>query len=102
MKINARRRTTAAIGKAGEEDLFRFTVVEGGKHVIDTKGPTDLVMKLFGPDSQTDVIAEDDDSGVGFNARIAGALVPGTYYAQVRHYNRSSGVGDYSVRVRRA
>ena len=102
LKVNARRRTTAAIGKPGEEDLFRFSVVEGGKHVIDTKGPTDLVMKLFGPDSQTDVIAEDDDSGVGFNARIAGALVPGTYYVQVRHYNRSSGVGDYSVRVRSA
>ncbi len=48
--------------------------------MIDTKGPTDVVMKLFGPDSETDVIAEDDDSGVGFNARIAGALVPGKYY----------------------
>ena len=102
LKVNASRRTKAAIGKPGEEDLYRFTVTEGGKHVIDTKGPTDLVMKLFGPDSQTDVIAEDDDSGVGFNARIAGALVPGNYYVQVRHFSRSSGVGEYSVRVRRA
>ena len=94
------RRTTAAIGKPGEEDLYRFTVTEGGKYVIDTKGPTNLVMKLFGPDSETDVIAEDDDSGVGFNARIAGALVPGKYFVQVRHFVLSSGVGDYTIRAR--
>ncbi|MEO8279819.1 MAG: PPC domain-containing protein, partial [Ideonella sp.] len=85
----------------GEEDLFQFTVTEGGQYVIDTKGPTNLVMKLFGPDSETDVIAEDDDSGVGFNARIAGALVPGKYFVQVRHFSRSSGVGDYTIRARR-
>ena len=101
LKVNAARRTKAAIGKPGEEDLYRFTVTEGGKHVIDTKGPSDVVMKLFGPNSQTDVIAEDDDSGLGLNARITGALVAGEYFVQVRHFSLSSGVGDYSVRVRR-
>ncbi len=49
IKINATKRTAAAIGKVGEEDLFKFTVETGGDHVIDTRGPTDLVMKLFGP-----------------------------------------------------
>ena len=102
LKVNASRRTKAAIGEPGEEDLYRFAVAAGGKYVIDTKGPTDVVMKLFGPDSQTDVIAEDDDSGLGFNARIAGALVPGNYFVQVRHFSSSSGVGDYTVRVRKA
>ncbi len=101
IKVNASRRTGASIGKPGEEDLFRFTVVTGGSHVIDTKGPTDVVMRLFGPNSATNVIAEDDDSGEGTNARIAASLVPGLYYAQVRHYNRTGGKGDYTIRVRR-
>lgn len=101
LKVSARRRTTASIGKPGEEDLYKFVVDNGGSHVIDTKGPTDVVMRLYGPNSQTDVIAEDDDSGEGTNARIAASLVPGLYYAQVRHYNRVGGKGDYTIRVRR-
>ena len=102
LKVNATKRTSAAIGKAGEEDLFKFTVTTGGNHVIDTRGPTDVVMKLFGPNSQTSVIAEDDDSGVDTNARIKVGLIPGLYYVQVRHYNKASGVGNYSVKVQRA
>lgn len=101
IKVNASRRTTASIGKSGEEDLFKFSVTTGGSHVIDTKGPTDVVMRLFGPNSQTNVIAEDDDSGDGSNARISASLVPGQYYAQVRHYNRNDGKGDYTIRARR-
>ena len=101
LKVNASRRTAASIGKAGEEDLFKFTVTTGGNHIIDTKGPTDVVMRLFGPNSATNVIAEDDDSGEGTNARLAASLVPGLYYAQVRHYNRAGGKGDYTIRVRR-
>ena len=102
IKVNATKRTSAAIGKAGEEDLFKFTVTTGGNHVIDTRGPTDVVMKLFGPDTQTSVIAEDDDSGVETNARIRASLIPGLYYVQVRHYNKASGVGNYSVKVQRS
>ena len=101
LKVNAPRRTAARIGEAGEEDLFRFDVKDGGNHVLDTKGPTDVVMRLFGPDSHTNVVAEDDDSGAGTNARIIASLVPGQYYAQVRHYNRAAGKGDYTVRARR-
>lgn len=101
IKVNGARRTHASIGQPGEEDLYKFSVKTGGSHIIDTKGPTDVVMRLFGPDSQTNVIAEDDDSGEGTNARIAASLVPGLYYAQVRHYNRNNGKGDYTIRVRR-
>jgi hypothetical protein len=102
LKVGASRRTSATIGKAGEEDLFKFTVTAGGTHVIDTRGPTDVVMKLFGPDSTTLVIAEDDDSGVDTNALISADLIPGQYYVQVRHYNRASGVGKYTIKVRKA
>jgi hypothetical protein len=58
-------------------------------------------MKLFGPGSPTALIAEDDDSGLGTNARIAVDLLPGEYWAQVRHYNQASGMGDYTIKVRR-
>ena len=101
LKVNAKRRTDAAIGMVGEEDLFRFTVATDGRYVIDTRGPTDVVMKLFGPNSETALIAEDDDSGVDTNARIAAGLVAGDYFVQVRHYNRASGKGKYSVAVRK-
>jgi hypothetical protein len=101
LTVNARKRTATSIGKFGEEDLFTFKADVAGTYVIDTQGPTDVVMKLFGPESETRLIAEDDDSGLATNARIAVSLLPGTYWAQVRHYNRDSGVGDYSIKVRR-
>lgn len=100
--VNATRRTSASIGKTGEEDLFMFTVVTAGAHTIDTKGSTDVVMKLFGPNSPTALMAEDDDSGDGTNALIRANLISGVYYVQVRHYNRAAGTGHYSVKVRRA
>jgi hypothetical protein len=101
LAVNAARRTTASIGRFGEEDLFRFEADRAGRYVVDTRGPTDVVMKLFGPGQPTALLAEDDDSGYAANARIALDLQPGRHWVQVRHYNRSSGVGDYSVRVRR-
>lgn len=102
LAVNARRRTAASIGTVGEEDLYTFQVKRPGHYVIDTKGPTDVVMKLFGPNSATALIAEDDDSGTGLNARIARNLVEGRYYAQVRHYSRTRGRGKYSIRVFRS
>jgi hypothetical protein len=101
LTVNARARTQASIGKFGEEDLYTFTVAQPGHHVIDTRGPTDVVMKLFGPNSPTALLAEDDDSGHALNARIAAHLSPGQHWVQVRHYNRASGMGDYSIKVRR-
>jgi hypothetical protein len=102
LRMDARRRTPAAIGKRGEEDLFHFHVARNGRYVVDTKGPTDVVMKLFGPDSETALLAEDDDSGLAYNARIAEHLLPGDYFVQVRHYNRRSGMGDYTIRAHHA
>jgi hypothetical protein len=101
LKVNAAKRTSAAIGKVGEEDLFAFTADRAGTYTIDTRGPTDTVMKLFGPDSETALIAEDDDSGLESNSRIARSLVPGRYFVQIRHYNRRSGMGSYTLKVAR-
>jgi hypothetical protein len=101
LKVNAEKRTQASIGKGGEEDLYTFAASKDGRYVIDTSGPTDIVMKLFGPGSPTSLIAEDDDSGWGLNARIAADLVAGEYFVQVRHYNKQSGTGKYSIKVRK-
>lgn len=91
--------TAADIGAPGEEDLFTFAVTTNGRHTIETGGQTDVVMKLFGPDSQTSLIAEDDDGGVGRNARITAELIPGEYAVQIRHYNTSQGTGSYNIKV---
>jgi hypothetical protein len=89
----------ADIGASGEEDLFKFTVIEAKRHTIETGGQTDVVMKLFGPDSQTTLIAEDDDGGEGRNSRIVVDLLPGEYYVQIRHYNSRFGTGQYNIMV---
>jgi hypothetical protein len=102
LKVNALKRTQAEIGKIGEEDLFKLTAASDGRYVIDTRGPTDVIMKLFGPNSETALIAEDDDSGIDTNARIAANLIAGEYFVQVRHYNRASGMGKYSIKVIKA
>lgn len=98
--INATTSTMAAIGQPGEEDLFTFKVTRRGRYVIETGGQTDVVMKLFGPGSQTNLIAEDDDGGAGLNARISARLIAGEYFVQIRHFNTASGTGSYSISVR--
>jgi Bacterial pre-peptidase C-terminal domain/Astacin (Peptidase family M12A) len=90
--------TAAKIGAAGEEDLYKFVVKKAGRYVIETSGDTDLFMTLFGPNSTTKKLAEDDDSGPGTNPQIAATLQPGDYYARVRHYS-NSGTGAYEIRV---
>jgi Astacin (Peptidase family M12A)/Bacterial pre-peptidase C-terminal domain len=101
LEVNAKRRTAASIGKFGEEDLYRFTAARDGRYRIDTRGPTDVVMKLFGPNQPTALIAEDDDSGIDTNAMINTELVSGEYFVQVRHYNRASGKGNYTIKIQR-
>ncbi|MCI0419679.1 MAG: M12 family metallopeptidase [Acidobacteria bacterium] len=101
LRVNAPAATAAQIGAPGEEDVFLFKAATRGRHVVETSGQTDVVMKLFGPNSQTSLIAEDDDGGAGLNSRIVADLLPGEYFVQIRHYNRARGTGSYGVRVRR-
>jgi len=92
--------TKAEIGQPGEEDLFQFSVTAPGRYIVSTSGQTDVFMTLYGPNSQTALIEQDDDSGPGLNAKIVEKLAPGTYYVQVRHYNRTGGQGEYAVSVK--
>jgi hypothetical protein len=88
----------ARIDVPGEADLFSFQVTSAGPYVVQTGGSQDLVCTLFGPDDPTRWIAEDDDSGYSFNARVTAHLLPGLYYARVRQYSQRA-VGDYTMRV---
>jgi Astacin (Peptidase family M12A)/Bacterial pre-peptidase C-terminal domain len=90
----------ASIAKPGEQNLFSFQADKSGTYTIETEGTTDVVMKLFGPNSTTQLILEDDDGGEGSNARISTNLVPGSYYLQVRHYDQSA-TGSYGIKVYR-
>jgi hypothetical protein len=90
--------TEGAIDAPGGESLFRFQVTRPGVFVIETSGSSDVVLTLLGPDSVVKKIAEDDDGGVSFNARIRAQLGTGSYYARVRHYSEK-GTGGFGISV---
>ncbi|MFL6237073.1 MAG: peptidase [Thermoanaerobaculia bacterium] len=91
----------ADIGKHGEEDLYRLAIAQDGTYTIETTGLTDVVMALLGPDSQTHLLASDDDSGFWRNAKIRTHLAPGTYWVRIRHV-KPTGTGKYGLSARAA
>jgi hypothetical protein len=99
LEVTEAQAKAAEIKEPGEEDLFKFRAQNAGRYTMETEGETDVMMKLFGPNSQTELVAEDDDSGQGYNPRITADLAPGDYFIQVRHYNRAHGKGAYGVKV---
>jgi hypothetical protein len=91
--------TRAGIGQHGEQDLFAFTADRAGRYIVETDGPTDVVMTLLGPDDRSKVVAEDDDSGRLHNARVSGELGAGRYFVRIRHF-QPTGTGEYTISVR--
>ena len=100
VEVTVGKASDGLIGRAGEADWYRFVVGSPGVYRIGTSGSSDTVMTLHGPESQAAIIAADDDSGPGLNARIERELGPGRYFVQVRHYGLT-GVGTYGVLVER-
>ena len=90
--------TEGSISEPGEEDWFKFNVSSSGEHRIETAGGTDVMMSLFGPGNKTTLIANDDDSGQGYNSRIITTLAQGTYFVQIKHYS-PTGTGAYTIFV---
>jgi tyrosinase len=90
--------TPNSIGLPGEVDLYRFTLPTAGRYIIETEGPTDILMSLFGPNSQTTLVSEDDDSGQDRNARIVSNLSAGAYFVRIRHFE-TTGTGTYGISV---
>lgn len=90
--------TEGSVGMHGEVDTFRFTAATAGLYTIETSGPTDVVMSLFGPNDPTTFVSSDDDSGTALNAKISQELGSGSYEVRVRHYS-PSGTGTYGISV---
>ncbi|KAF5426136.1 MAG: caspase family protein [Candidatus Methanomarinus sp.] len=99
LKVVETAATAAQISLPGEKHTYKFTAVKACQYTIETEGRTDLMISLYGPDSQTKLIDRDDDSGSGLNAKIVADLTPATYYVQAQHYNSHSGTGSYSIKV---
>jgi len=99
LAISRTKGVDGEIAKPGEADLFVFTVVKQGRYNIETKGSTDVLISLFGPNSNTKLIASDNDNGARKNAKIVLDLLPGKYYIQVRHVDDQNGTGKYKVFV---
>lgn len=85
-----------SIAKRGEVDTYQFKAPQQGVYVVETQGATDVVVSVFNASGQ--LLAEDDDSGAGTNARVVLTLSPGTYTVKVRHYSKT-GTGGYTIGV---
>jgi Bacterial pre-peptidase C-terminal domain/Astacin (Peptidase family M12A) len=84
-------------------DIYTLDIKTERKYVIETTGNLDLVMYLYGPNSQKNsaLVAKDDDSGTGSNPRIIKTLSKGKYYVRVRHF-LPKGRGNYVLSARKA
>ena len=87
------------ISAADERDLYRFRVTTAATYAIETSGRTDTFLSLFGPDSETRLIAEDDDSGPGTLSLLVKDLAVGQYFVRVRHFSPAR-TGPYGISVR--
>jgi hypothetical protein len=67
---------------------------EGGLLRVYTESSKDTILKLW---DRNELLAEDDDSGDGYNARVASVLTQGTYYIELTELNGSQGV--YTLHV---
>ena len=89
-----------SIAAANESDVYTFAATTAAVYTIETSGITDTFVTLFGPGSQTNQLAVDDDSGPGTNSRIVIDLRAGIYFVRVRHFD-PNGTGAYGLTVRR-
>jgi len=96
--------TKGSISTPGMVNLFQFTVESQGSFTIETKAEPhtlDTVMSLFGPNSQTTLLHENDDidGSRNRNSRITANLAPGTYHVKIRYFH-SNQRGDYTIFVK--
>ncbi|NLF19732.1 MAG: hypothetical protein GX595_21075, partial [Lentisphaerae bacterium] len=93
----------SAIDPAGDVDWFTFTVGAGGATNvrIQTNGPSgDTQMWLYGPNSQTRVMAYNDDANGLFSVITLPSLARGTYYIRVGEYGNNGTIPAYTLTAR--
>lgn len=93
---------TGSLGGGGDEDWYSFAVTTSGTYIIQTIGGTlpDTYIRLYGPNSKTTLIAEDDNSGQAYSGELIRTLAPGTYYVKVTPA-LAQNVGNYTITILR-
>lgn len=87
----------AEIGERGEEDLYEFELPLVTRCTVETLGTSDMMLFLY--DEAGALLTQDDDGGIGLNARIVREALPaGKYKVRVRHYSKNE-TGRYSIRL---
>ena len=81
---------------AGDRDMFRIEVDRPGTLMVYTKGDTDTYGRLTNTDG--DLLAEDDDSGVAPNFEMKADVKAGTYYVEVSGADGTA-TGSYTLSV---
>jgi hypothetical protein len=76
--------TAGNISYKGDADWYQFTVATTGTYRAQTYlgTLTDTIMKLYGPDSQSTFL-EQNDNAVGLASRLIRSLDPGIYYIKI-------------------
>lgn len=88
----------------GDRDWSTFTLPSGATDLrIETSGPdgnSDTKIFLFGPNSSTTLLTEDDDGGTGFFSLITLANPnAGTYHLRVDEFNNNGTIAAYTLSV---
>ena len=82
----------------GSEDFYLLIPEYDGRLVMETTGRTDTYMEFYDAETK-EMLADDDDSGQSYNARIRYMVQAGKrYIALVKGYNDSE-TGDYAFRA---
>ena len=89
--------TPAAVDCVGDVDFYWLEAPISGEFVIDTTGDTDTELRLY--DHNGDVIATDNDSGQGHNARIIHTLSAGQRYSVAVNESLDDATGDYTLEI---
>jgi hypothetical protein len=88
--------------EAGEVDTYSFALPEDATIIADTKGPTDTIMTILGPNDSGAFVVADDDRGTKENARIVRKLLAGRYWLTVQHKDLlATGVYSVGIKVRK-
>lgn len=95
---------TGILSPAGDRDPFRFRVTRAGTVTLrlsaENVGATDEVgdpfLRLF--NSSGVLVAQDDDSGIGFNSFIRRNLPRGSYIAEAGSF-ADAGTGGYRLTI---
>ena len=92
-------RTNYSIGYVGDIDYFRVQATTTGQLTVYTTGSTDTYGRLEDSGGNLynagNILASNDDGGVGTNFKIVRTVAPGTYYIRVTGVG--SRTGSYNI-----